>query len=711
MAESRSRTAIYVVAAVIAGAAAGVTMARWFTGAQIGPPLITGGELEVTPAMSDGSAERLRADNYRALDTVQEILGLPTAFARRNALHALAGRSDAAALQTHIFTADRIGDPAEREHALEILFYRLAELDAPSALALAESDYFRATRSLRLAVWNAWARQDFDEALFAAKTRSTHAEQNDAAQALYSAFSLDSDAARRIGQELGIDPDREQRNRHLQRLAERSVDDAIEYIESLPTGNYRAECIEWLADYLFIRDASDASRHADDFELASDRQQFLLVIGEAAARSNPRALIDELLARGGNPYASTDYQVAMQALAETDPQAAESYFRAATQSTLKQFIGSHIVNALAATDPKAALAWARANSPGSPQNLYEMTALIQLAVRDPDAALAEALATPSPHQRDSLVASVVGQLAAENPSLAVGMADKIDDPLQQKSARAQILQQWLMTDPDAAVAWVDTLAPAEADELLGNSASILVHSNVDAAIRLLPRVADEYRPYLREQIALQLVEWKSPQAALAFVRQFEGEEGYEALQAGVVGRVAAIDPDQARALADQLADPQLRDTAYVSIARQQALANPGEGLAIAQQIADPELRGQALAGVLQNLMWQDPGSARRVIDSLPPGTARDRALAEALSDWSLMDEFPELVDTISDPALRGQVKASRVYFLWQVDQDQARELLRDPDISEEARREINEVLSGGMREDAGSFAPYPLGDG
>jgi hypothetical protein len=703
---------VYVIAAVIAGAVAGVTMARWFTGAQIGPPLIAGGELEVTPAISEGSAERLRADDYRALDTVQEILGLPTAFARRNALHALAGRSDTAALQSHIFTADRIGDPAEREHALEILFYRLAELDAPSALALAESDYFRATRSLRLAVWNAWARQDLDEALFAAKTRPTHAEQNDAAQALYSAFdSLDGDAGRRIGQELGIDPDREQRNRYLQRLAEQSVGDAIDYIESLPTGNGRAECVEWLADYLFIRDESEASQYADDFELASDRLRFELVIGEAAARSNPRALIDDLLAGGGNPYASSEYQVAMQALAEADPQAAESYFRAATQGTLKQFIGSHIVNALAATDPKAALAWARANSPGGPQNLYEMAALIQLAIRDPDAALAEALATPSPHQRDSLVASVVGQLAVENPSLAVGMADKIDDPLQQKSARAQILQQWLMTDPDAAVAWVDTLAPAEADELLGNSASILVHSNVDAAIRLLPRVADEYRPYLREQIALQLVEWKSPQAALAFVRQFEGEEGYEALQAGVVGRVAAIDPDQARALADQLADPQLRDTAYVSIARQQALANPAEGLAIAQQIGDPELRGQALAGVLQNLMWQDPDSARRVIDSLPPGTARDRALAEALSDWSLMDEFPELVDTISDPGLRGQVKASRVYFLWQVDQDQARELLRDPDISEEARRQINEVLSGGMHGDSGSFAPYPLGDG
>ena len=704
MADSLRRTAVYVTAAVIAGAVVGVTMARWYTGAQIGPPLMAGGELGVSPAISDGSAERLRADNYRSLDTVQEVLGLPSAFARRNAVHALAGRSDAAALQTHIFTADRISDPVEREQVLEILFYRLAELDAPSALALAESDYFRATRSLRLAVWSAWARKDFDEALFAAKTRPTFAEQNEAAQALYMAFGLlDSKASQRVGRELGIDPDREQQNRHLLRLAERSVGEAIDYVETLPSGQRRAEHIQWLADYLFLRDAADARRHAGDFEQAADRQQFLAAIDGEAARSNPRAVIDTLMAEGGNPYASNDYPIAMQALAESDPEAAEAYFRAATQSTLKQFIGSHIVSAMAATDPKAALAWARANAPAGPQNLYEMTALMQLAVQEPEAALAEAMAAPVPHQRDSLVSSVIGQLAQEDPVAAVGMADKIDDPLLKKSAQAQILQQWMMTDPDAAIAWLDTLGPAQGDELLGNSAAILVHSNLDAAMRLLPRVADEYQDQLREQIAVQLVEWQSPQAALAFIRQFEGETGYAALQASVVGHIAAVDPAQARQLADQLAEPNLRDAAYLNIASQVALGDPEEGLAVAQQIVDPGMRGQALASVLQNLMWQDPASARRVIDGLPPGPARDHALAQVLSDWALMDEMPELVETISDRTLRGQVKASRVYFLWQVDQERARELLEDPDIPEQQRREILHVLSGDADESRSSF--------
>ena len=121
------------------------------------------------PKVTEAVADQHREERYANLKSATEIMALPTEFARLEAMYALAGRSGSAAVQDLIFEADRVADVQQRESLLNVLFYRLTELDPRSALALTQVDSFKKTRSLEQTVWRAWARSDLDDALFAAK--------------------------------------------------------------------------------------------------------------------------------------------------------------------------------------------------------------------------------------------------------------------------------------------------------------------------------------------------------------------------------------------------------------------------------------------------------------------------------------------------------------------------------------------------------------
>ncbi|MCZ6772683.1 MAG: hypothetical protein O7G83_12015, partial [Proteobacteria bacterium] len=120
------------------------------------------------PKMTQAVAEKHRDEQYTRLTSVEEVIALPTAFARSEALYVLAGRSDSAGVQNLIFEANGVADYVERDSLLNILFFRLAEADPRSALALARSDHFNAIKSIERTVWRAWARKDLEDALFAA---------------------------------------------------------------------------------------------------------------------------------------------------------------------------------------------------------------------------------------------------------------------------------------------------------------------------------------------------------------------------------------------------------------------------------------------------------------------------------------------------------------------------------------------------------------
>ena len=86
-----------------------------------------------------------RKSGFQQLQTIEQVLALPSRFTQSEALHVLAGRTDSAGIQALIFEANRVANRQDREIALKVLFFRLTEVDPYSALALTQTPEFAAS--------------------------------------------------------------------------------------------------------------------------------------------------------------------------------------------------------------------------------------------------------------------------------------------------------------------------------------------------------------------------------------------------------------------------------------------------------------------------------------------------------------------------------------------------------------------------------------
>lgn len=641
------------------------------------------------PKMTVAVAERHRDTQFAEITTIRDVLALPSEFAQSEALYALAGRSDAAALQGLIFDANRIADDVVREQALSVLFYRLAETDPQSALALARTEYFRGLKALERTVWRAWARKNLEDALLAAKMQTSGRDQNVATQSLYGAFGyMGNETTDHIEAELGIGPDRSTRARFLYAMADRSPAEAIRFVESLPRGTERGEYLSWLAYYLSQFDPANAKAHANLFEDKTMRDGFRTVVASNAARSDPGATIDRILAAGNIRENQNEFLSAMRVLASEDLDQALQYFQQVESTTERQWIGSIIVGEMVDENPAEALAWARSNTRGDMASL-EMSVLIQLARRDPQLAIAEAQRSSNVNRRDDLVSNVIGQIARDDPADAVRYLELVTAHGQRRQAEQQIVSQWMRSDPDAALEWVLGNDDATAERLLTSSAWTLVRNDIDAAVRILPRISGPQQQSMRMQIAQRMAVERSPADAQAFVRQFESEPGYQHLQSSVIEGVAQSDRMLARQMADQLTDPQARDAAYSRIVAQFVQDDPRTAAAMVASITDERYRANATAQVATGWYNVEPDAATRWVAALPPGSQRDDAVMHLAGQWrEVTREQQAMIDSITDSDKRGQAKLRQVYNLMRTDPVRARELLEDPDIPSHARQQV-----------------------
>ncbi len=686
-----------IIAALVGGVLLGIlamlALPQFGPASSRSPDEITRDIVDV-PKMSQAVAEQHRDEQYTGLTSVEDVIALPTEFARSEALYALAGRSDSADVQILIFDANRIADEVERVRLLNILFFRLAETDPQSALALARTEHFRTIKIIEQTVWRAWARKDFDDALFAAKTQTSVAHQNIAAQSLYAAFGyMGNETTDRIEAELEIGPDRSTRARYLYQLADRSPAEAIAFINGLERGSNQQELVSWLAYYVSLRDPSDALRYADLFRDTNYGEYYNSIIKASIARANPRATIENFLANGIGRNSSRELSYATSALAGTNLDAAMQYFEQARSADVRRTLGNAIVSEMAKTDPLEALVWARANDDGR-FSYMQMTVLGQIATTDPQLALAEALKTPNTQMRSNLVSNVIQQIAHRNPANAVAYLDEIQDRQQRAMASQQLASTWIRSDPDAAVDWILSQDGETAGQLLQASASRLLRGDIDTVIRLLPRLDQRNQEAMRQQIAQQLATTRSPSEAQSFIQQFEGQPGFDQLQASVIAGVAQTDAVMAKQLADQLADGNARDRAYVQIIGQHARTDPAEAARWLGSVADENSRSVATGQLVMQWHEHDPAAATRWVTRLPAGPSRDDAVMYLSHKWGdPTAEQQKLIASIADRGKRGKAKIRQIYNLMQTDPARARQLLEDEDISNDQRQEIETMIS------------------
>ena len=688
-----ARLIVAVISGILLGIFAMLAVARFGSSGDPSPSQIVRDIADV-PKMALSAAEKHRSERYVNVSGVEEIVSLPTAFARSEALYTLAGRASSAGIQNLIFEANRIADEMERVDFLEVLFFRLTEIDPHSALALARTDYFKAIKSIEQTVWRTWSRRNLKEALFAAKAQESIDHRNSAAQSLFAAFGyMGNDTTRQIEAELGIGPDRSSRGLFLYQLADRSPADAIAFINGLERGPTQQEYVSWLAYYVSLKNPATAIEYANQFAVMSDSARYSNIINSFIARENPQETIERLLANGKGARSGGEYHYAARALASNDIDAAKQYFEQARSADDRQILGSAIATELAKNDPIEALRWARANEKGRFPSL-QLSVLSQIAEANPQLALTEALNTPNTQMRSSLVSIVVQQIARDDPADAVAYLDQIRDRNQKLSASQQLASIWIHKDPDAAIDWILSQDKRTASEIFQRVGSSLVRNDIDAAIRMLPRIDEQSQQNMRQQIAQRLATIHSANEAQSFIRQFEGQPGYDQLQASVISGVAQNDVLMAKQLVDQLADGNARDSAYVQVITQRAQTDPVEAARWLSSVKDERMRGVAAGQLATQWYANDPIAATRWVSNLPDGSLRDDTIMRMSYSWSSLDGGQEdLIASIEDRDKRGRAKVRQVYKLMRTNPVKARKLLDDEDIPSDQRQQAETMIS------------------
>jgi len=645
------------------------------------------------PTMSGAIAAQHREDRYENLRSIEQILALPTDFSQTEALYMLAGRSDSGSVQNFITEANRIADPADRNSALAILFFRLTELDSPAALALARTAMFLADSGIESEVWRSWGKHDLDGALMAAKAHSTSGQRNLAAQALFSVYGyLGNETTARIEHELGIRPDRTSRSRFLNDLANRSPADAIEYVINIRSSRDQREALWWLAYYLTRNDPGRAGSYADLITDAVQRETYRNFVASATTPGDPAVVLDQLItAHGPRPKRGQVYS-AMRELVARDVDSAIRYFERVNSRQDRQSFVSLIAEELARQNPTRALDWARANERSqNPRWLIQV--LTRIASSEPRLAMHEARNIPHATKRSQAIANVVGTVAKTDPHLAAEFVDQIAKRHERQTAAANMVSTWAQQDPDAVVNWVMTNDEIDSKVILAQVGRQLVQTDMDAMIRILPRLDEENAVDWRLQIAQNLATQTSAAAAQNFISTFEGSEDYLKLQVAVVRGVTQNDIFLAKQLADRLPAGADRDATLAQLIRYHANTNPAEAAAWLALISDKLQRSSATLQLASIWDSQDSDAAGRWVDTLPWGGQRDDVIVGLVSNWQEMTQSRRLlIESIGDSEKKTRAQIRYIGRVARTDWQRAQSMLTETDMPSIDRQRIQEAI-------------------
>ncbi|MCH9693476.1 MAG: hypothetical protein K0U72_03110 [Gammaproteobacteria bacterium] len=643
------------------------------------------------PTLSDADVDSARRSGFADINSIEDIVALPTVFARREALHVLAGRSDADRLQKLISEGNRISERALRGSVLNILFKRLAEVDPNAALALARVDPYKNDDSLERTIWRTWARNDLDEAIFAVNIESNSGYQADAAQSLYAAYGyMGNETTQRIAQELGIEPNRQTRLRFLRILLEDSPRRTIEFISEESSTLRRDEYINWLAYALDTNDQSVAMSYSEYFSSAADRAYYSSVVEDRFARINPVETLQQALATN-DIGPNSDFHSALQELASKDITEAMNFYGQIDAPQAKMMAAFVIADELATSDPVAALEWVRSLEDARKQHI-ESAVLVRIAESNPEFALETAATLPTT-QRVSSTSHILMAVARTDPALAKNLLASLADDSNKPRIQSKLGQAWLMEEPTAAIEWLGTLDAQEASDIAASATGILSRTRPETAYRLLELLDEPQRLRSAKELVGQFASVGDVAKARALIDEYGGEEGFETIEADLIGGLARHDSETATQLALQLQDDQERDQAFSRISRSLAADNPEEAIRLLQNITDPSSRKRTVRSIAGTWYRSDPGAAVGWLASLPANEERDSAIARvSMSFDDLGQQELELIDSISDAKSRTSTRQTAILRLARTDKAAALRILEGMDIPEEQKVKFRETI-------------------
>ncbi len=385
-------------------------------------------------------------------------------------------------------------------------------------------------------------------------------------------------------------------------------------------------------------------------------------------------------------------------LAERDPRGALQLVRALGDEAFFQKAARRVYDGWSTRDPAGALQGLGDTLLGGGLNLLHLSDDIgRWMARDPDEALRWVLA------RDRVDATWTSSLFAAL-SERVDAARLVPALLRATGAESRAdlfsepLQAWIKSDPAATKTWLDGLDADLRNKLLLRAAGSHTvgrpWENLDLAL-LLPPGAERNRI-----VAARVNDWfdLDSEAALAWLTEHQEPAATAAVQAKLIGQLAATDRAAALARLAQVSPGQERRGATRAIAAAWASGSPQEAaewLAAATRSPTESYNHQDWGAVVEPWFRKDPAEVRDWVDAQPDAALREEAgtawILQVLNSPLGHAERAELVAGVKEEARQRQDMLNVAAHWFGVDEPGARAWIEASTLPPETKRIVIEA--------------------
>ena len=555
--------------------------------------------------MSIEAAQLQREEHYQNLNSISEILSLPSLFAQNEALHAVAGRANKLLLLKLLKETAGVRNTQKRTTLMQVLVLRLTEIDPRSASKIALEAYQNRNYSLLSVVYQNWAKLDTEASVLSANKIKDKYQHETAAQGIIAAIDADNIALiLELSERLGLV------SNHLQyqsiALIEKAAQDpesAMQEAMFMPKGYEREDAMIGAMDAWTVQDPEQAfafTQKVNDKIMRQRLQETVLyrwaetdpqsayeimmtlpksnitnvsyTVFSNLANQNPAEALEMIENIPSSRNRSDAYSATITSWAAKDAQAAADFVAQLGNKQLQQQLSSTIVQYLSEQSPEDALAWAKEMDPTGQQYLQD-TVVGQIAAKDPERAFQIAEAAQQTNLRQQLRLTVINSLSYSDPARGAELIDQLPITDVDSELVNAVMYGWANSDPEAAMTWVNAKSGQIREDGLISLGSQLASSDPDLAASYLPQLNGAVRESWAQNITYYYSSYDVSEAA-NWIERFRGENFYSELVRAVASTAVSTDVDYALQLAQNMPTKQEHNDLLRQLADQIAYNNP-----------------------------------------------------------------------------------------------------------------------------------------
>lgn len=566
-------------------------------------------QIPTTPTTADitmtvEDAELQRVGHYQNINSIAEILSLPSLFAQQEALYAITGRANRIQVQQLLSEATGIANINQQNTLMHILFSRLVEIDPQAAVTIAlDAPQYHV---LLTDVFQNWAKLDIEAAIESANNINNPSQQSTAAHGILAAIDTsDITTISEVSKRLKADSNESQLiGRAIVELATNNPESAFQQALDMENAYERQFTLRSIVDTWAATNPREAFTNIEHISDTRIRKQLLEAVLYRWAEKDPQAAYEVMLtlpnaARPSsvsysifnnlayrNPKQALNnienitssrerveaYSATLSTWAQTDALAAATYVAQLDNKQLKQQLAPAVIQHLSTQSPDEALAFAKELDPSGQLNLQN-TVIAQIATNNPERALQIAQNSEQPTLRQQFIVTVVDNLAYSDPARAASMIDQLPSTDQNENVINSVVYNWANSDPEAAIAWVNTKSEALKEAGLTSIGSQLASLNPDLAASYLPQLSGQIRENWVQNITYTYSSYNIEEA-VTWIENFRNEPIFGALLSSVASVAVNSDVDYALELAQSMPSIEERIGLIRQIADQLSYSDP-----------------------------------------------------------------------------------------------------------------------------------------